>query len=432
MMVEVGAARAEVTPPLGAVLAGYFHARKAASVLDPLFARALVLEGKDGKSAAVVSLDAIGLGSEDVARLRERAQAAAGLTGSRIMVCCTHTHTGPATVSVLAVEKDEQATELVVDGAVKALTSAARTMRPARVGIISAPHAGVAFNRRFRMKDGTVRTNPGVGNPDIVEPAGPVNDELTCLFFTNESGGGLAALVNFACHADIVSGDRVSADYPGYLCEALRQAADAEEILFVNGAFGDINHIDVSDKSQPSGSELARRIGLGIASHASSLCRRAEYSEGANCVATASRTVSIRVRKPDERTLSQARSLLRRPEGAGARELVYAREAVKLAEMPGQIELEIMGIRIGEFAMIALPCEPFTQVGLEIKRASPFSLTAVAGDANGYEGYLPTPEAFEEGGYEVQLARSSKLEPGAAEKVVAEAREVLAELRSAE
>jgi hypothetical protein len=431
-MIEVGAARAEITPPVGTSLAGYFHARKATSVLDPLFARALVVEGKDGKPAAVVSLDVIGLGSEDVARLRERAQAAAGLTGSRIMVCCTHTHTGPATVSVLAVEKDEQATELVVDGAVKALASAARNMRPARVGITSAPHAGVGFNRRFRMRDGTVRTNPGVGNPDILEPAGPVDDELICVFLATESGGVRAALVNFACHADIVSGDRISADYPGRLCETLGQATDAEEVLFVNGAFGDINHIDVSSKSQPSGAELATRIGLGIALHASSLCRRAAHSEAAASVATASRTVSVGLRKPDERKLSQARSVLRRPEGVAAAELVYAREAVKLAEMAGQIELEIMGIRIGEFAMVALPCEPFTQVGLEIKRASPFRLTAVAGDANGYEGYLPTRKAFDEGGYEVRLARSSKLEPGAAEKVVAEAAEVLAELRSVE
>jgi hypothetical protein len=112
-------------------------------------------------------------------------------------------------------------------------------------------------------------------------------------------------------------------------------------------------------------------------------------------------------------------------------ERIYARELVLLAEEVKEkpfVDAEVQTIAIGRAALVAIPGELFCQFGLDIKRASPFPTTFVVTCANGMVGYLPTPEAFKGGGYEVRLARSSQLVPDAGNQLVGEALQLLQSL----
>jgi neutral ceramidase len=107
----------------------------------------------------------------------------------------------------------------------------------------------------------------------------------------------------------------------------------------------------------------------------------------------------------------------------------YAREILALADerqTEPTVETEVQVLRIGEAAIVAVPCELFAEYGLQIKAASPCRPTLVVGYANGIVGYVPTARAFEEGGYETRLCRSSKLAVDAGERMVAAARRMLA------
>jgi hypothetical protein len=111
---------------------------------------------------------------------------------------------------------------------------------------------------------------------------------------------------------------------------------------------------------------------------------------------------------------------------------MYAREVVLLTESEHpQVEAEVQALRVGDAAFVGLPGEPFVELGLLLKQASPFAHTYIAGLANGWEGYIPTRAAFAEGGYEVRTARSSKLHPDAGDMMVAAGAELLRELASA-
>jgi len=96
---------------------------------------------------------------------------------------------------------------------------------------------------------------------------------------------------------------------------------------------------------------------------------------------------------------------------------VYANEALVLARHPGTVKIKLQALRIGGFGITANPCESFAHVGLDIKQQSPFKLTMNIGLANGYSGYLPTPEQHELGGYETWPSRWSFLEVNASRKI---------------
>ena len=93
------------------------------------------------------------------------------------------------------------------------------------------------------MKDGSVRTNPGVDNPHILHPIGDVDERVNVLRFDRESDS--LVLVNFGNHPDVVGGCKISADWPGFLRNTVEKALDNTKCIFFNGAQGDVNHVNV-------------------------------------------------------------------------------------------------------------------------------------------------------------------------------------------
>ena len=89
---------------------------------------------------------------------------------------------------------------------------------------------------------------------------------------------------------------------------------------------------------------------------------------------------------------------------------------LRLEHGPDHFELPVSAIAIGPAVLVGIPGEPFTGIGRGIKENAPFTLTLPCCCANGYEGYFPMQEAYDEGGYE---AKSSNFRAGVAEKLIA-------------
>jgi hypothetical protein len=134
----------------------------------------------------------------------------------------------------------------------------------------------------------------------------------------------------------------------------------------------------------------------------------------------AQKEIKLGVRLPNETESRRAEDILAKAEGRELRgsEEIYARETVLLKDYPKEVSLIIQTMRIGDLGIAAIRCEVFVEIGLEIKARSPFKPTFTIELANGYNGYLPTPEQHKLGGYETWRARSSYLEMDAAPKIV--------------
>jgi len=432
-MLKAGAAQRDITPLLRISLVGYFHDRKAVDVRDPLYAKAIVLEA-DGERIAIVLCDLIALEREEIEKARELIESRCGIPPQNVMIACTHTHTGPATVSVLGVDRDEGYLEFLIPRIADTVQMACQRLREAKVGWEVGREERISFNRRYWMKDGQVRTNPGYNNPDIVRPAGPIDPDVMAIRIADAQGNTIAVLANFALH--YVGGSPsnvVSADYFGMFAEEIqRMHGESFVAILSNGCCGDINNIDVHNPPERrEGYEHAQHVASILAADVYSLTEHAKLIEDVQLNA-ASKRITIPVRPITEEMIESAKAILRdAPDDVNryTREQIYAREILFLSEMPRQVETEVQVFAIrseqGEMAIVGLPGEIFVEIGLQIKKSSPFKATMTIELANDWVGYVPTEKAFEEGGYETELARSSKLVPEAERILIQTARELL-------
>jgi len=418
MALQAGAAQMNITPKLGTSLAGYFSDRKAQRVHDELWVKALVLDNGEMAIALVVA-DLICLEREFIDRAKSLIQQRCGLPPESVLVSCTHTHTGPATVSVLGVEQDREYVEWLVPRIADSVQMAWQNRQPAQLGIGVGREERVSFNRRYLMKDGTVRMNPGYLNPDIVQPVGPTDPDVMVLRVTDLEERNIAIYTVFALHYVGAPSHDISADYFGFFAEALQRFyGETFVAMLANGCCGDVNNIDVYHpprRKKPY--EQAKHVARVVAAEALKTGEFVEFTQEVSLAASLEE-LTLPLRKPTEEQVRRAHEILANPQNYSATEVVYAREHLKLLEFPAQVTTPIQVLRVHDAAVVGLPGEIFAQTGLDIKAASPFPVTFVVELANDWVGYVPTGRAFEEGGYETWLARSSKVAPGAAEAMV--------------
>jgi len=463
---QAGFAEVDITPPAHCMLAGYFHPRKIEGVLDPLFARAAVLES-GGQRIALVSCDLLSLRRETVATARREIERTTGIPGQNVALFATHTHTGPFPSRIFGVDPDEGYLATVASRIAEAVGSAARALAPAELGVGTAFEARISFPRRWVMKDGKVRTHPPRGSTDLSHPEGPMDPEVGVLCFRRPGGEVAGLFVDFACHTNVVGGSQVSADYPGGLSRAAKARYGASCVtVFGNGACGDLCQIDVTDPSKKDygwdwadhmGQVLAEDVERAIASMAFGPRTAAILAaSGSQQDAGGTRTAAVSAASGGQRDaggtavrLGAARRALsvpiRDPEatpyhgtmfgGEPGPELDarYKEEQTELtAKMRGKpnVDFEVQALRIGPAALVMIPAELFVEFGLEIKLRSPIQPTFVIELANGVVGYVPTPKAFARGGYETRTASSSKLVPEAGDQIVAAALAALTELQA--
>lgn len=429
----VGYGEADLEAPLGGSMPGYFTDRKAGGVLDPLKAKAVAFRRGD-VAGALVSLDLVSYAADQVARCRQAVARATTLPPAHVWVHATHTHTGAMTPrrftadaaeivpDIYVGEVDEAWADTIPDRVASAVRSALDAARPTEIELAQGLAPGLAFYRRFKMKDGTIQTNPGRGNPEVVEPAGEVDPTVTVYRFPASK----ALVVVFGLHPDVVVGTRYSADYPAHLTERLREQFGPDwGVLFLNAACGNINHIDVSNPAQKGGPGESARIGRALGDAAIGALEKAEALMGDE-LAFASRVVPSRLRTVPEDVVKESERLLREePEKARSFNGLFAPAALVLGRTREREQpAEIAALRLGPTALVGMPGEIFVELARLVQHDSPFDPTRLIGLTNGGLGYIPNAAAYEQGGYESGY-RSARFVPGTGERWAKTAVELL-------
>jgi hypothetical protein len=284
--------------------------------------------------------------------------------------------------------------------------------------------------------------NPGVENPAIDRPAGPIDPDVAVLAVQRAGeadGQPLAVFASYALHyVGGGPGTDVSADYFAVVAERLHDLTGGPRQdprqpfvgILANACFGDINNVDVRRRvRQPYEYAQMRAVAEVVATAIHAAWRTIRYHDWVP-LGVREKMLDFAVRKPTAAEVQQAREMLATaPQGPlKTLPLIYARETVQLADWPETFRTPVQVLKIGELAVCALPGEPFCQTGLDIKAKSPFPTTMMVGMANDYAGYLPTEEQMALGGYETWRAKSSFLEAAAATRIQRTALDLLAEL----
>ena len=445
---KVGFARADITPPLGVPMAGYTFLRKASAIRDNLELNALAVSGGT-QTAIILAADLLDLQDNELAlAMRKRIAEAAHVPVEAVYFHCTHTHLSPAFGKAdpngeTSFDGDPAYCENLIVKACAAAKSAVGDLAPATIAVGRAEAKRISFIRRFRMKDGGIRTNPGVNNPDIVEPIGQVDETVQVIRFKRE-GKDEVVVVNFGTHPDTVGGDAISADWPGFARRFAEKALDGVKCIFFNGALGDVNHVCVDPKpgereglvrdfdDVDRGYEHAQHMGRVIAGAVMSVYGKCAPVES-GAVSFSVKDVSVPSNRPKPEELSQARKFAELHAAGKDEEIPFkgmelttvvaeAGRMLRLENGPDVFSMPLSSVSIGDaIRFVGIPGEPFTEIGRRIKAESPAAMTFVSCITNGYYGYFPTANAYREGGYE---ARSSIFGPTVAEELMAAAKGV--------
>jgi len=454
---SVGFARVNITPMMGIGIVGYFVPRFAEGVLDELYINALALEAGTEK-AVLLTLDNCGISRDVAMDFTASISKAVGIPEAAILLHCTHTHTAPPLIdpdmpeplngdfSSVDPVKEKAYYEFVRTRLCDAGRFALADLKPAKMGYGIGEAPNIAFVRRFRMKDGSVQTNPGVDNPNIDHPIGDVDERVNVLRFDREADS--IVLVNFGDHPDVVGGNLISGDWPALTRDTVEKILDNTKCLVFNGAQGDVNHVNVHprggylngmfhdfddvSRGYPHAKYMARVVTGGVLQ----AFDKVKYVD-VDRISTIRRTIQVASNMPTKEELVQAEKIHALHEAGRDAELPYsgmmlttmvaeAGRMVKLQNGPESFPMELSSVAIGPVALIGIPGEPFTGIGRGLKEAPGWEMVLPCCLTNGNEGYFPMQEAYDEGGYESQ---SSFFKAGVAEFLIEEGTKLLCDLQ---
>ncbi|MBV4359688.1 hypothetical protein [Pinibacter aurantiacus] len=454
--VKSGVAQANITPPVGCRLAGHFYEIISTGIHDSLWAKAIVLQ-QGNEKYAFVFCDLIGITTDISSKARTMASERTRIPISHIIVAATHSHTGPLFYGFQrnyfhdkALQKGGDPHEkndypaFLEEQIASAVTNANASMTTVKLEVLIGTE-NFSHNRRYHMKDGTVMFNPGPLNPNIVSPAGPVDPDVEMLMVRDaKSNNALSGLTVFGMHADCVGGTDIGADYPYYLEQSLKAYFGKNYFsAFGLGPCGDVNHIDVTKDLPIYDSVYPQQFGKALASTVIGNVSKMKTVK-APALAMLSQKVLLPLQVPTQQQVDSARIIINglyeaketgayvKNAGGEAGDFLKRVEMSKylnLAQRRQTIEEEVQVLRIdNETAIVGLPGEIFAELGLSIKRASPFKNTIVITVCNNRTSYIPTRKAFAEGSYEVT---NSIVMPGSGEMLVDTAIALLRKLKPA-
>jgi len=415
---HAGLSKEIITPVRGIPLCGYFNPRPNIGIMDDLFIRTVIFED-NGVTSGLVVFDVCFLSVALIKKIKAGIKAAGMKFGGNLIFSATHTHTGPYTEDFLGVNADAAYLEFLKNKTVAAVKQAYANLAPAELMSGSVKNNPLAFNRRYWMKNGRVLTNPGKLNPDIVKPEGPVDTEVG-IIAVRQDGRISAIIANIVNHTDTISGDFVSADWPGRMEKSLQNSLGYDvPVLTLIGCSGNINHFDVSTKKNQSCYAEACRIGAEYAVIITRMLKTLKKISVKNLVSS-SREVTIPFRIISEAEVKKAKAIIVRvgkaatsdgnmtSEGLATGDGPVARFfAEQLVEFKKKCsgksrKFSIVSIKFDDkLALTSLPGEIFTEIGLDIKKRSPFKQTWPVTLGMGECGYVPLAECFARGGYEI-------------------------------
>ncbi len=413
-MLHAGAALRDITPPLGTGLGGLFVPRPAKAVRAPLLAQAVYLQ--DGaERAGIVSCDLVAMPGDLAQDAAQEIYARTGLPPERVIFTATHTHAGPD-IMLRRQGAPQAYRERMAALMAEALIEAFEQRRPARAAVGVGECRGIALNRRLKMKDGTVHMNWEGVRPEDVVGTGPIDEQVGVVRLDTADGRPLAALVNFTLHACVDARDEIHPDYPGAMRAALQQkVGERLPVLFLQGAAGDVNHIDYRHEWEGDPYDQVLHIGGKLADSVWEIWQALGPTDAP--VRLAAEMMEFRRRELP--SLDEAREKVKHWEEIVAKdsaekqsdhymplsdaeyELFFAKQIVKIIETEPEVERTyVQALRLGDACFVTAPGEIFCQYGLDLKARRPLPHPFVVELSNDYFGYYPTLEAFGEGGYE--------------------------------
>ena len=438
---KAGFAERDITPPIGSEAPGGYGKAYHRTLHDPCKARAAVFD--DGKNVAVlVGLDALFIHQQTVGNVRKAIAAKTGIPEGSIMIGASHSHSSGPMSGVMPGEYDHAdafiqklatGNTTVADPKylahceamiVAAVCDAYDHRGSAFAGIGRGREDQVAFNRRFKMRDGRTITHPGQGNDGIIEPAGPTDPEVGVIGVWDQGKKKLlGCVVNFACHATTSPGG-ISANYIYYLEKAIRgYFGEHIVVVFLNGMSGDVTQVDNQNPYRHRDPEaFAAFVGGRVGAEAVKVLLTMDHGFLLP-VAVSSKNLSIKRRLPSPERVAQCLEIVKKdPTKSDPVEWTFAKEIVlldaKLKKEP-VADVEVQVIQIGPAVFPSVPAEYFCAFGLEMKAKSGFPFTFPVSLANGCVGYVPTEDAFADGGggYETRLTSYSNLETRAGRRM---------------
>ncbi|MFW6065802.1 MAG: neutral/alkaline non-lysosomal ceramidase N-terminal domain-containing protein, partial [Planctomycetota bacterium] len=385
---RAGFASVDITPSEPCMMMGYGFRhdklpRGHSGVADPLHARVVVFN--DGEQpAAIVSCDLCVLPTELATSIRQSIAERIETDADRVILATTHTHSGPAAFDEktairwgLMSEGDEPSAEVryaenLREKLCSAAARAAGLTFPVSVEVREAP-LGLAYDRRVMTGDGVKHCWGPQEWPDR-EPDTAHDITCTVVMLRQTNGPRKTILWSFGAHPVVLGKTSrvISADYAGNACRLIDERIDGANSMFLLGAAGDSQPWIATQENPDAVDDVAEAAGGFVT------------------------------------VLSQAL----RPTGS---ELHITAERVTIADT----ELPLAVWRLGELYVVASPVEMFGELGVMLRERldGPVLMATLA---NGWEGYWPTEQAFDEGGYEVDGAGRNGLSAGDGEKLIDE------------
>jgi len=441
---RAGAATSNITPFLGGGIVGGWGIPEATHIHDELHARCLVLDDGNTKLVFIV-VDLVGVNQDLTEEAKKIIFEETGIPPENVIISAVHTHS--ATSAQGEGEKRRQWTvgepfdeyqKFVIRRLGDVTRIAINNLEPAEIGWGSGSVPEHVFVRRWLLKPGVTVTNPfgeqdralmnpGVGNPDVLEPTDEPDPEVFFISVRSPEGKPIALLANYSLHyvGGVPSG-HISADYFAVFADRIQELlkADRQDPPFVgimtNGTSGNVNNINYGGKSEknPPYAKM-RKVAEDVAREVFRVHNKIEYHDWLPLRA-AREELTLKVRKPDSQMIERSKSIMARPETVKPvhrHEAEYAKRVLYLNDWPDEIDIVMQTFGIGDLGVAAIPFETFAETGIEIKERSPFKSTFTIELANGYHGYLPNPEQHELGGYETWLS-TNRVEKEASTKIV--------------
>ncbi|MBT3319810.1 MAG: hypothetical protein HN948_03340 [Clostridia bacterium] len=419
----------EITPPIGMAICGNIRKDNISrGVHDPLVCNAILCEHEETTVLFLV-MDWAGIEVKDAKAIRERMADELNIPSENVIVSATHTHSGPYTIEMMDDAKEsDKVRDYILDSTGKIAQAVAQlpdAMEQVSLWSAQTHVEGLSFCRRLRMADGKVVMNWNEVDPtDVVCATGKPDKQMSVVGFKRADGTWQTIMVNFALHPAICVGrDWLwSADWVHYLRESLRNTyAEKPIVHFINGAQGDVNHLNFEKFCLDAFPE-AERYGYALAKHVVSAidgsCKAEDKLKVAGgAVALYKRTIPREWTKWAKAKWAHCKGEI--PELLhGIPSEFYAKEIIAMESQQGDKYIFPMAaVKLGDMAFVSLPGEIFSSVALDIKRNSPHEKTAVMGLTLGSSGYIPDEKAFLEGGYETRIGAGSQFETDSCERI---------------
>jgi len=414
-MFYAGFYEADITPPLGCSIPGYFINRIGDDVWDNLYAKAAIFSDGNEKIAFLM-LDMLFVYTDERNFIYDRIEKLTDLKRENIIIFATHTHTGgPKIGSRFDSEIDAKYKEMFLLKAADCVALAYKRIKKATLRYGLGYVDSVSFVRNFYMKDGNIRSNPGRLNSDIVKPISDIDPDMPILTAEDENGKIFGALAEFSMHNCCVGGTAYSSDYSGVMSKELKKVyGDDFVCVFLNGFCGNLNHHDVT---KPFDKEFKYYIPIGQKLAEEFLrVERAGLSAVEGTIRTVEKNIKTKRRELPAEELNRLREIVyvkfngEQPEGyldlafPESPQMEYynaMRMLQRFDKTPVEQDVQLKVFKIGDCTFFASPCEMFNQFAQRIKSGLDTKRNFMIELANGSPTcYVPVKELFGTTAYE--------------------------------